>query len=83
MPKSNVQTDLPTTGLLQATQMDGVPMIIAGRSRDWGGENGIMIWKKRSATTGRVGLIIFCLNIIALAVAVVLVYPNVLLKVGA
>ncbi|KAJ7612054.1 hypothetical protein DFH06DRAFT_1147405 [Mycena polygramma] len=30
-----------------ATQVDGISTIIAARSRDWGGANGITVWKKK------------------------------------
>ncbi|KAJ6498487.1 WD40-repeat-containing domain protein [Mycena vitilis] len=33
-----------------ATQVDGISTIIAARSRDWGGANGITVWRKKKTT---------------------------------
>ncbi|KAJ7635920.1 hypothetical protein B0H17DRAFT_1217189 [Mycena rosella] len=56
---------------ITSTEVDGVSTILAGRSRDWGGANGIMIWRQttENTTSGghrKWGMILVAMNILML-----------------
>ncbi|KAJ7429427.1 quinon protein alcohol dehydrogenase-like superfamily [Mycena galericulata] len=61
-----------------ATHVDGISTIVAARSRDWGGRNGIVIWRKKSKTSGRRSWshVIVLLNAAVLIGAIIYLYQK-------
>ncbi|KAF8143417.1 WD40-repeat-containing domain protein [Mycena galopus ATCC 62051] len=59
-----------------ATQVDGVSTIIAGRSRDRGGDNTILVWKKKGGAGASLGLMRIA-EVVILAAALVVLYMSI------
>ncbi|KAJ7500683.1 WD40-repeat-containing domain protein [Mycena galericulata] len=61
-----------------ATHVDGISTIVAARSRDWGGRNGIVIWRKKSKASGRRSWshVIVLLNAAVLIGAIIYLYQK-------
>ncbi|KAF8162227.1 WD40-repeat-containing domain protein [Mycena galopus ATCC 62051] len=59
-----------------ATQVDGVSTIIASRSRDRGGDNTILVWKKKGGAGASLGLMRIA-EVVILAAALVVLYMSI------